>query len=113
MKRLILRLLGWSIFVYDKVWICQRNCLIDQTIISEVLDATKSRRTWCKDSRLSIYVERRPFIGVYGVEQTVEVARFDGWLFRGKSANIRIAASSLSVSRLTDLIVELNRVSPK
>lgn len=113
MKRFLLKLLGWACFVYDKVSIYQRNCLVDQTIISEVLDATKSRRVWCGDRRLTIYIEGSPFVGVYGVEQTVEVARFDGWLFRGKSANIRIASGSLSVARLTDLIVELNRVSPK
>ena len=113
MKKWIMRLLGWSLFVYDKVCIYQKNCLVDQTIIVDAIEATKQRRTWCPDARLSIIVEPQEFRGIYGVNQTIEVARFDGWLFRGKSANIRIAARSLTLRRLTQLIVELNRVGPK
>lgn len=113
MKRLIWRLLGWGLFVYDKVSIFQKNCLVDQTIVAEALEITKAKRTWCEDRRLSIFIEPAPFRGVYGVTQTVEVARFDGWIFRGKSANIRIAAESLTLNRLVDLIGDLNRVSPK
>ena len=113
MKRLILRILGWFCFVYDKVSIYQKGCLVDQTLIIDALEVTKAKRTWCEDRRLSIFIEPTPFQGIYGVKQTVEVARFDGWLFRRKSANIRIAADSLSSRRLIRLLTELNRVNPK
>jgi hypothetical protein len=113
MKRFILRILGWYCFVYDRVCIYQKGCLVDQTLITDALDVTKPKRSWCDDRSLSIFVEPVPFRGVYGVKQTAEVARFDGWLFRRKSANIRIAAESLSSRRLVRLLTELNRVSPK
>lgn len=113
MKRLILRILGWSCFVYDKVTIYQRKRLVDQTILIDVLDDTKSRRTWCDDRNLAIFIEDAPFKGIYGVEQVSEVARFNGWLFGNKSANIRVASDALSVRGLTQLIVELNRVGKR
>lgn len=113
MKRLFWSLLGWGLFVYDRVSIFQKRCLVDQTVISEVLDLTKSKRTWCEDRRLSIFVEPYPFKGIYGVNQTVEVARFEGGFLRPRSANIRITAESVKVSVLVDLIGELNRVNPK
>ena len=113
MRRIFWGILGWGLFVYDKVSIFQKKCLVDQTIIAEALELTKAKRTWCEDKRLSIYIEPQPFKGIYGVDQTVEVARYDGWLFRGKSANIRIAADSLTLTGLIGLIGELNRVSPK
>jgi len=109
MKRLIWRLLGWGIFVYDKVSIFQRNCLVDQTMIQEALDVTKSKRSWCKDTHLSIFIEPTSFRGIYGLQQTVEVARFDKGFLRSRSANIRIAAPMVKLPVLIDVISELNR----
>lgn len=109
MKRLIWRLLGWGIFVYDKVSIFQKNCLVDQTLIQDALDATKSKRVWCEDRDLSIFIEPAPFKGIYGVEQTVEVARFNKSLLRRRSANIRIASTMVNLPVILKVISELNR----
>lgn len=113
MIRFILRLLGWAFFPCGKVSIFQRGCLVNQEVIVSALEDTKKKRLWCDDSRLNIFIEPQQFRGIYGAIQSVEVARFEGLFAGRRSANIRIAASSLTYDNVVGAVMEINRDNKK
>tara|TARA_Y100000114_G_scaffold157143_1_gene187384 strand:- start:1995 stop:2342 length:348 start_codon:yes stop_codon:yes gene_type:complete len=109
MMSFILRLLGWRLFKYNGVSIYQRRCLVDQSAVAKALDDTSNKRSWCPDSKLSIFIEPNEFTGIYGTIQNVEVTRFAGIFSRTRSANIRFAAGSVKYQRVVDAIMEIER----
>lgn len=106
MRTLMLWMMGWRVFTFAGVTVCQRNRAIDQTAIVSALEASKSRRTWCKDSHLTLYVEDGPFVGYYGSTATGEVLRYSRF---GRRATVRVSAARLYHESLVEMLWELGR----
>lgn len=98
---------GWRRFSVGPIKVFQRNVLVDQTVILDALNATKSVRDWCDDESLSIFIEEKPFSGGYGTTAKAELARFRRF---GKSASLTICASSVTYERMVELLRGLSRV---
>jgi len=106
MIRLILWLSGWRVFTHRGVRICQRDMLIDQSAVSAAIEATEGKYSWCKPSRVTIYIERGPFVGYYGASATGEVCRYARF---GRRATVRISSTRLYFEALSSLLKELGR----
>ena len=105
--RFLYWILGWRRFSINGVSVYQRNVLIDQTVVGLALSETENKRSWCQNSRLSVFIENGSFSGSYGATATAELSRFRRF---GNSATLKISSSMINYETLVKLLRGLNRV---
>ena len=102
-------ILGWRRFTDGDVEIYQRDCLADQTVIRDALQATVKIREPFNDSGLKILIEGAPFRGEFGAVSTGEVAVYrKGYL---KRATVRIYSGAVSFENMVTLLRGLKNVN--